>query len=171
MQNWEGFIELFCNFNFCIILKVTVIDFTICEFMICVICIYIFFFEKWRNALCTVKGTHSPRNALIPGLIHSCGTEVAQRHPRARTCNRPFLAAPPASPASVWPAAVSGSLPLCGQSQGSVSTDLPHFSCAPYRIPTRSWCGQRWEVSRLLPPPKARTPFCSLYRVSSLGRP
>ena len=28
--------------------------------------------------------------------------------------------------------------PLCGQSQGSGSTGLTHFSCAPYRIPTRS---------------------------------
>ena len=100
-----------------------------------------------RVCLPKSRATHSPRDVVIPGLFLSCGTEVAPRLPDAGTRNMQGHVRR-ASPHLQQPCCglALGSLPLCGQSQGSGSNDLSPFSYTPYRIPTRSWCGPPWAA-------------------------
>ena len=129
------------------------------------IIIIIFFFEEGRNALCTVKGTSCPPGvwdsaayAALPTkspspylgalaqciVIHYSGAFPLLTH-RDSTSASPCRNLQHAPPHRISSSTCCGlalvSLPLCVQSPGSESIDLPPFSCASYRIPTRSWCG------------------------------
>ena len=49
------------------------------------------------------RGTHCPRDVVDPGLVLSCGAEVASQSPSAGSRGMSFLIASPAAPAVIWP--------------------------------------------------------------------
>ena len=123
--------------------------------------------------LLVAAATRKTAQRIVPGTWSSRGFPLLRCRGSIAVawCRIPRYVPPHCISSSTCCGLARGSPLPYGQNLGSGSTGWAPFSCAPCKIPTQSWCGPPWEVSRLLPPPIARMLFCFLYRVSSLGKP
>ena len=84
-----------------------------------------------------------PRNSLSPQYGHTGASPLVRcRGSTAVSLSwTPQRVPPRRTSSNTCCDLVRGSLPPCGQSRGSLSTNLTLFSYGPSRRATRSWCG------------------------------